>query len=244
MKKLQISKEFKSIIPQLSKGEFDLLEQNILEEGIRDSIIVYNNVIIDGHNRYEIAQKHNLKFKTVDKEFDSIDKVKTWILENQAGRRNLNESQRALLGARLEKTTHGGDRKSEERVANWQPNRESISKMVNASPRSIGRAKKVLAFADIEMVKNVENGELSLSAAEKEINKTEKIKKIEQKDTVENTTKDYVLIQTKTPPELYSLIVKHMQSNKISDEGEGVVDFIRNLLNTVDSITEFLAKKL
>lgn len=244
MKKLQISKEFKSVIPQLSKGEFDLLEQNILEEGIRDPIVVYNDTIIDGHNRYEIAQKHNLEFKTVDKEFDSIDKVETWILENQAGRRNLNESQRALLGARLEKTTHGGDRTSKEQVANWQPDRKSISKMVNASPRSIGRAKKVLIYADIEMVKNVENGELSLSAAEEKINKTEKVKKVKQKDTIKNTTKDYTLIQMKTPLKLYNLIIKHMQSNKISDEGEGVVNFIRSLLNTVDSITEFLAKKL
>ena len=67
MEKLQINEEFKSLIPPLTNDEYDLLEQNILKEGIRDPIIVYDNVIIDGHNRFKIAQKHNLKFDIIDK---------------------------------------------------------------------------------------------------------------------------------------------------------------------------------
>jgi ParB-like chromosome segregation protein Spo0J len=250
MEKLQISKEFKSLIPHLSEGVFNLLEQNILKEGIRDPIVVYNNIIIDGHNRYKIAQKHNLKFKTVDREFNSIDEVKIWILENQAGRRNLNESQRALLGAKLSKTEIGSNQYTKEGTQGCVPSSQSeAARVVNVSQRSISSAKKILVNANPEIIKAIELGKLSLYAAEKEINKTktnnvEKVKKAKQKDIVENTTKDYTLIQIKTPPELHNLIVKHMQSSKISDKGEGVVDFIRNLLNTVDSITEFLAKKL
>ena len=98
---MKIDAEFRALIPPLTVEEFKQLEKNILEEGIRESILVWNDTIIDGHNRYEIATKHNLKYETIEKEFDSRDKVIEWMILNQFGRRNLSAYQRSILALRL-----------------------------------------------------------------------------------------------------------------------------------------------
>ena len=57
--KLQINPEFENMIPDLTDDELSQLEENILVEGrIVNPIVVWNGVIVDGHNRYKIAQKH------------------------------------------------------------------------------------------------------------------------------------------------------------------------------------------
>ena len=89
-----IDKEFEKLIPPLTDEEFKSLESSILDEGVRDPLVIWDNIILDGHNRYNICTKHNLIFKRVEKNFDNREQAKIWILENQLGRRNLNEAQR------------------------------------------------------------------------------------------------------------------------------------------------------
>lgn len=112
MKTLTIDQEFKNLIPGLTASEYSQLEENILQHGIRDAIITWkNDIIIDGHNRYEIAQKHNLEFKTHKMLFPSRELVTNFIINNQMGRRNITEEQKAyLIGKRYEneKKLRGG----------------------------------------------------------------------------------------------------------------------------------------
>ena len=52
---LKIDPEFQSQIPPLTDDEFKQLEENILKEGkLLSPLIVWNNILVDGHNRYEI----------------------------------------------------------------------------------------------------------------------------------------------------------------------------------------------
>jgi hypothetical protein len=88
---IQIKEEFRKLIPALTAEEFKQLEQNCLNEGIRDSIVLWNDFIIDGHNRYQIAMKHQLQFECIDMAFDSEDDVVVWMIDNQDGRRNLTD---------------------------------------------------------------------------------------------------------------------------------------------------------
>lgn len=92
--KLTFDKEFQTLIPPLSQEEFSALEESIINEGCRDPLVVWDEVILDGHNRYTICMNHGLIFKKVEKNFDNREYAKIWILENQLGRRNLNEAQR------------------------------------------------------------------------------------------------------------------------------------------------------
>lgn len=100
---MKIREELKDLIPPLTKEEYSMLEQSILKEGVRDPITIWNGIIVDGHNRYAICQKHGLEFSTVGKDFANINEVKIWIIENQLGRRNLSKFTRTEL-ALLSKT--------------------------------------------------------------------------------------------------------------------------------------------
>ena len=84
-----IDSEFMGLIPPLTPEEYNGLEQSILAEGCRDAIVLWGDVIVDGHNRYEICTTHNIPFKTVQKEFASRDDAMLWMIDLQRGRRNL-----------------------------------------------------------------------------------------------------------------------------------------------------------
>ena len=98
---ITIKPEFETLIPPLSPDEFQQLEENVLNEGIREPLIVWHGVLIDGHNRYRIAQKHGLPFKTSEMDFESENDAIIWIIKNQFGRRNLSKYDRSVLALRL-----------------------------------------------------------------------------------------------------------------------------------------------
>ena len=98
---LHIDSEFKNLIPPLTDDEYKQLEENVVKEGCRDSLVVWNGTIVDGHNRYEICNKHSIEFKTAEMEFETRDGAIEWIIRNQFGRRNLPNYERAKLALRL-----------------------------------------------------------------------------------------------------------------------------------------------
>lgn len=100
MKKITVDPEFKSNIPPLSDEEFAQLEKNILADGCRDPLVLWGQLLVDGHNRYAICTKHGLPFNTVQKEFASRDEALDWTDANQLGRRNLTPDQRSIIRGR------------------------------------------------------------------------------------------------------------------------------------------------
>ena len=111
---LKIDPEFQSQIPPLTDDEFKQLEENILKEGkLLSPLIVWNNILVDGHNRYAILQKHpEIYFSTMPLRFENREEAIAWICRNQLGRRNLSpEQKRYLLGKQYEaeKMKLGGD---------------------------------------------------------------------------------------------------------------------------------------
>lgn len=103
-----IDPEFKTLLPPLPDDEFSGLEQAIINDGCRDPLVVWFNaealspVLIDGHNRFEICQKHDIRFETVEMEFDSRDDVKIWMIRHQFARRNLTPFVKTTLALQLE----------------------------------------------------------------------------------------------------------------------------------------------
>ena len=114
---LKIDPEFQGKIPPLTFEELNQLESNILRDGrIINPIIVWQGLIVDGHNRYTIAKKHpEIPFTVHEKAFANRYEAIIWICKNQLGRRNLTpEQKKYLIGKQYdaEKAIHGGDRKS------------------------------------------------------------------------------------------------------------------------------------
>ena len=84
-----IDKKFRFLLPTLDEETFRLLEENILQHGCRDPLVLWNGILIDGYNRYKICRHHNIPFTTVNMEFGSREEVLIWIISNQVSRRNL-----------------------------------------------------------------------------------------------------------------------------------------------------------
>lgn len=96
---LRIDPEFEGKIPPLTAEEFQQLENNILADGVViNPIIVWDGVIVDGHNRYRIVSKHpEIQFSTCEKTFADRYEAIAWICKNQLGRRNLTKEQKKYL---------------------------------------------------------------------------------------------------------------------------------------------------
>lgn len=105
MDKLKIDPEFQSLIPPLTEEERTQLEENILAEGaVVSPIIVWDSIIVDGHNRFSIIEKHpEVTYSVYEKQFTDRYEAIAWICKNQLGRRNLTPQQKKyLIGARYE----------------------------------------------------------------------------------------------------------------------------------------------
>jgi len=94
-----IDHEFKALIRSLTGAEYSALEASIVAEGCRDALVIWRGygIIVDGHNRYDICQKHGIAFRVEERDFPDRQAVKVWILKNQLARRNLTDGERAEL---------------------------------------------------------------------------------------------------------------------------------------------------
>jgi len=211
---MQILQELESLIPPLSNEEFKQLERNILEEGIRDPLITWNGILIDGHNRYRIAQEHDLNYETIEKEFENIFLVKVWMIYNQFGRRNLSNYQRSVLALELEdvfklkakenqgKRTDISQISVESKAIDTQ---KEVAKIANVSHDTIAKVKKIQAVAIPEVKEKLNTGQMSINEAYKEIKKEEvelkrkEIRETFEKQDVEIKDKKYRIIYADPP---------------------------------------------
>ena len=99
---IKIDPEFQALIPPLAAEERQQLEANIVQDGCRDPLVVWDGILIDGHNRHEICTRLGIEFNTVEKKFASRDDATIWIIENQLGRRNLQPYARTNLALSYE----------------------------------------------------------------------------------------------------------------------------------------------
>ncbi len=96
-----VNEELKAYIDPLTPDEYQALERSILAEGCRDALVLWGNVLVDGHNRYGICQKHNLPFRTVQNpRFQSMEDVHLWMIDQHLGRRSVSDFQRGVLALR------------------------------------------------------------------------------------------------------------------------------------------------
>ncbi|MFG6458676.1 plasmid replication/partition related protein [Roseateles sp. BYS96W] len=96
-----VNEELKAYIEPLTPDEHDALERSILTEGCRDALVLWGNVLVDGHNRYGICTKHGLPFQTVQNpRFQSMEDVHLWMINQHLGRRSLSDFQRGVLALR------------------------------------------------------------------------------------------------------------------------------------------------
>ena len=160
-----IDSEFQSQIPALTNEEFQQLEENILSEGeVLSPLIVWGNILVDGHNRYKILQQHpEIPYTTrsISCTCETREDVLAWICKHQLGRRNLTpEQKKFLIGKQYhsEKSTRGGNHGNQyTQVANCQIDNlpsventtERIAKENNVSPSFVIRAEQFMKTVEL-----------------------------------------------------------------------------------------------
>jgi ParB-like chromosome segregation protein Spo0J len=159
---LRIDKEFRALIPPPTAEERHQLEENIKADGCRDPLVAWNGVLIDGHNRYEICEANGIEFAVVEREFPDREAVKVWIIRNQCGRRNLSDSQRAMLAAQLATLGKGRPTRNAENSVFTQP---TAAALFGVSTDLVGFAGKVQSQGIEELKDKVHSGEISVSTA-------------------------------------------------------------------------------
>ena len=173
---------FKHIIPPLSEDEYNQLEKNILQDGIREPLVVWGDTLIDGHNRLSIAQKHGLEYKTVSMDFGDDKAAKEWIILNQFGRRNINNYQRSVLALELEDVIAEKAKNNQRQAGGAVPQksaeavetRKEVAKIAGVSHDTIDKVKKIKASAPAEIIEQVKSGELSINQAYQSVKRDER----------------------------------------------------------------------
>ncbi|NML44645.1 plasmid replication/partition related protein [Ramlibacter sp. G-1-2-2] len=143
---LVVNEEIKAYIEPLTPDEYQALERSILAEGCRDALVVWGDVLVDGHNRYSICQKHGLPFQTVQNtRFQSIEDVYLWMIDQHLGRRSLSDFQRGVLA--LRKREIGAERKARQQAAVPAPAEEAAPAPAEATPAEVPETREALARA-------------------------------------------------------------------------------------------------
>ncbi|MDR6197745.1 hypothetical protein [Siphonobacter sp. SORGH_AS_0500] len=143
--------ELETLIPPLLDDEYRQLEANIIKEGCREPLLVWETpahtvrntddetslfVLIDGHNRYSICTTHGIPYRILMKEFSSIEDVRTFMIDNQLGRRNLTPEQTSYLrGQKYLSMKRGSGRPTGN--AAGKRTEEVLAEQFNVSPKTI-----------------------------------------------------------------------------------------------------------
>ena len=178
---LTVDPEFRDLIPPLNEEELKLLEESLVADGCESPLIVWKGVIIDGHNRYMICQKHDIPFSIQEKHFDTREEVMLWMLRNQLGRRNLNNYQRVELVLKFEPLVKSAaeQRMLAGKVANPVPTlaqgqtkgktRDHLSEAAGVSHGTFAKAKKLVQSADEETKRELRAGKVTVNRAYTEL---------------------------------------------------------------------------
>ena len=173
---LEIDEELAGLIPPLTEDEYSRLEQSILDEGCRDAIVLWGNIIVDGHNRYKICNEHNIPFTTLPKEFADRNEVKLWMLQNQLSRRNLSDLARVEMVRKCEEAVRARARARQGTRTDLQDNivvnlprsskaRDELGKLAGVSGSTYEHATAVLDKAPEPVIEAARKKELSINAA-------------------------------------------------------------------------------
>ena len=191
---ITVLEELRAYIDPLTPEEHASLERSILAEGCRDALVLWGEVLVDGHNRYGICRKHGLPFQTVQNpRFTCMEDVHLWMIDQHLGRRSVSDFQRGVLALRkreilterrarfLAATPSPQDLPADDEalpvpapaaaahaaVPEPKPlrSREDIAKAARLSSSQVVMIEKIQKQAAPELVAAVKSGTISLNAA-------------------------------------------------------------------------------
>jgi hypothetical protein len=179
---ITINEDLRAYIDPLTEDEFAALKRSLLAEGCRDALVLWGDLLVDGHNRYGICQKHGIAFNTVQNpSFQSMDDVHLWMIDNHLGRRSVSDFQRGVLALRKKEIvsarqvqasaasaeTGAGAGTDPATPSGGEPpwTRETVARAARMSSATLGQIEKIQKTAAPELVGAVKSGVISINAA-------------------------------------------------------------------------------
>src|SRR5678815_3456916 len=163
------------LFPMMEKDDLGALKDDIIANGLREPIVLYEGLILDGRNRFLACHQAALEIGFPDFLTTPIDECMermkalripiryvaytgtdplAFVVSMNLHRRHLNESQRAMVAANWETLKHG----QHPRGANLPVSRDEAATLLNVSRRSVTSAAAVRAHGTKGLVKAVEQG--------------------------------------------------------------------------------------
>src|SRR5258706_1589324 len=151
-----------NIFPLLEGDDFQALVDDVRENVLHEPIVVYDDQILDGRNRYRACVEANVEPRFVP--YLGDDPV-AFVVSLNLRRRHLNESQRAMVAGRLA-TLKLGDNQYTVGSANLQTQSQAAAaELLNVSPRSVASARTVIEHGLPELAAMVDRADVAVSAA-------------------------------------------------------------------------------
>lgn len=204
MNDYKIDPELNSVLPELSDADYKALEQSLLTDGFKGApIMVWRDIIVDGHNRYKICKKHNIPFDVKSIEFESKEEAILWMVRQQIGRRSLTPLQRIQIvekyrpfykkKAKRNKSQNGGDKRSVSKNSSTPFPKEQkidvraeLAKDADVSTDTYSKGLKILESGNEELIHETTSGQKTINKAYNELKANQK--KIADNDKPDNVS--------------------------------------------------------
>lgn len=188
----KIDPEFRDFLPECGKADYDDLRRSIIDEGVRDRLIVWaeTGILIDGHRRFSVCQEiKSLKYRYDAVQFgddtpETRAKIKEWMALNQLGRRNLppqlvsyfrgkqylaRKQSSPAANLPMRQSDALGEYKGNSHISDPEPTAaEQVAEAHGVSPRTIQRDADFAKAVDASPVKDeILAGKVSVAKAKK-----------------------------------------------------------------------------
>jgi hypothetical protein len=154
------------LFPLIEGIEFDDLITSIKENGQHDLIVLLDGMILDGRNRYRACIAAEVEPKT--ELFTGRDPIR-FVMDHNIHRRHLNESQRAMIAAKLSALSKSGTRTDLGEITPRSPTGQEAADMLNVNRATVVSAKTVLREGTADEIKAVEQGSAAVSTIARQI---------------------------------------------------------------------------
>ncbi len=210
---LTVRAELSELLPPLQENERQGLEDSIIRHGCLAPLIVWGDILIDGHHRYTICQQHNVPFQTQQMQFDSMSEAKKWAFENQRDRRNISNYVLAEIALQFESEI-AAEAKQRQRLSattsykglqnsanpyksgfgeaqNGIDTRKELATLAGVSHDTIAKSKVIAEKASPEVKEALRQGDATINQVYKDIRRREKE---QERETQRQANRDNVAV--------------------------------------------------
>jgi len=190
MKPLTVNPEYKKLVPPLDAEEYKALETDIIEkkEALEPIIINQNDVILDGHNRYEICIKHGCFYRTEVRTFDSPEDEMIYVIDSNLLRRQLTKFM--IVELNLKKADIKLKKQAKQQMLEGKTlsrNQErvhvdkEIAKMSGVSKDTVNKVRKILKEGKPEEIQEARSKKRMINKVTNKIKKRQKLEEAHEK---------------------------------------------------------------